>query len=334
MLSLNSTHILLGRSIALLAALMLLPCCGKNESQTAPADVVTTLSLQPIPSYAPMWVAKEKGWLEEDLKAKNLGSVKWAVMLDGPTQNEAFAGKKIDVALTGDTPAIIGNSAGLGTHIISVASFNPSSLAILVPKDSPIKTVADLRGKKVGVTKGSFCHHLVQLALKNAGMTLDDIKFINMDAPDINTSLQTAVIDAGATWEPYITQLVQSGAARVLIDGTGIKRGEEVMVARDEFAAAHPDIMKIILQDYQRGEKLIESNPDEAAKLIADDVKLSPAQISAIFSKSNYHPGIRAEDIAEFGKTATFLLEVGRVTSPVDVSKLSDDTYVKAAGIQ
>ena len=308
---------------------------GCNKTADTPADqAVSRVSLQPIPAYAPLWVAKQKGWLEAALKDARLGTVQWVVMRDGPLQNEAFAAGQLDVALMGDTPAIVGRSAGLGNRIISIASYSPGSLAVLVPADSTVRAVAELKGKKVGVTKGSFCHHLLALALKRDGLSLSDIQFINMAAPDINTALQTKEIDAGVTWEPYITQLTGKNVARVLVDGAGLKRGDEVIVASEAFATRHPKAVETLLRVYQRGATFIKEHPDDAAVIVGEAVKLTPAEVKATFDKSVYRPGLSAEDVAEFAKSEAFLRELGLTRAPVDVSVLTDPTYAKAAGLQ
>ena len=317
--------------VALLFA-MLVGC--EKPAPTALEARVARVSLQPIPAYAPLWIAKEKGWLAAALKDQNLGTVEWSTMRDGPVQNEAFAAGQIDVALMGDTPAIIARSAGLDTRIVSIASYSPSSLAILVPNESAIRSPADLKGKKVGVTKGSFCHHLLALALKDAGLTLSDIQFINMAAPDINTSLQTKEIDAGVTWEPYITQLTGKGVARVLIDGTGLKRGDEVIVARHEFSTANPKVVEAILKVYQQGQAFITSNPDEAAGIVGKAVSLSPAEVKSTLAKTNFTPGLRDTDLAEFAKSEAFLRDLKLTRGPLEIGNLVDAQYAKSAGLQ
>lgn len=319
-------------SFFVLMALLIAGCDGQASAD--PADRTVRVSLQPIPAYAPLWIAKEKGWLEQELSSAGLGKVEWSVMRDGPVQNEAFAAGQIDVALMGDTPAIVGRSAGLDTRIISIASFSPSSLAIVVPPSSSIQSPADLKGKKVGVTKGSFAHHLLALALQQASLTLDDIKFINMAAPDINTAIQTGEIDAGVTWEPYITQLVSKKAARVLIDGTGIKRGDEVIVARNAFASANPKVIQAILRVYQRGAVFIRERPDEAARIVAGAVNLSADEVAGTLAKSDYTPGLRPADLAEFAKSEQFLRELGLTRSAVAIEALVDARYAEAEGLK
>jgi sulfonate transport system substrate-binding protein len=302
------------------------PSCASRTSDPATTTAVR-LSLQPIPAYAPLWVAKRRGWLEEVFQEKHLGKVKWFVMRDGPLQNEALAAGLIDMALMADTPALIGRSVGLRTRLIGLAATSPQSLAILVPKDSPTATMRDLRGKKIAVTKGSFCHHLLALALAREGMTIADIQFLNMPGPEINTSLQSGEIAAGVTWEPYISQLLATGTARVLMDGSGLKKGHELIVATSDLVERRPEVARLVLEAYARGGAFIREHPEEAAKLIAEDVNLTSEQILATFSNLNFSPPILPEDIQELDSTQRFLHELGVNKRVVDITAFVDTGF-------
>src|SRR6266540_5288509 len=119
------------------------------------------IATQPIPHYAPIFVAKQKKWLEEELaKVGAQPSIKWASFAAGPPINESFASGQQDIGFLGDTPAIIGKAAGINTRIVGLTSTGPKSLAVIVPAISGIKSPKDLKGKKVAVVKGSFAHHL------------------------------------------------------------------------------------------------------------------------------------------------------------------------------
>ncbi|MBA2112877.1 aliphatic sulfonate ABC transporter substrate-binding protein [Bremerella alba] len=309
--------------LASLTAIVLAAGCSSAAS-TSPEDHVVRVCLQPIPSYAPLWIAKRKGWLREALHEAGLGSVEWSTMRDGPLQNEAFAAGMIDVALTADTPAIIGRSAGLDIEVVALAATSPESLAILIPADSQVKGVADLKGKKIAATKGSFCHHLLALALQKEGLSLDDVRFINMSGPEINTSLQTGNIDAGVTWEPYITQILSSGSAKILLDGTNLKSGNEVIVVTRDLAQQSPNVVQKILEVFRKGHDYLRENPEDAAKLIATDVDLQPEQLVTAFQKIKYITPLDDATLAEFDATQKFLHELGVNRRTIDVAEFID----------
>lgn len=308
--------------VVLVSLLALVVGCG--TSPVKPEDQVVRVCLQPIPAYAPLWIAKRKGWLQEALADAKLGSVEWSTMRDGPLQNEAFAAGLIDVALTADTPAIIGRSAGLDIQVVALAAKSPQSLAVLVPTDSSVSNMADLKGKKVAATKGSFCHHLLALALEREGLTLDDVRFINMSGPEINTSLQTGQIAAGVTWEPYITQIVSSGGAKVLMDGTDLKDGNEVIAVTTNLAENSPQVVQVVLDVFEKGRAFLLDHPQEAAELIADDVDLPADQVVATFDKINYMPLLDQATVEDLDKTQKFLHEIGVNRRTFDVATFAN----------
>jgi len=310
----------------LFLALTSIACSGNPQSDAK----VLRVSLQPIPSYAPFWVARHKGWLADALKADGVEAVEWSVLRDGPLQNEAFAAGIIDVALTADTPAIIGRAAGLDIQVVGLAAICPESLAVLVPADSPVQSMADLKGKKVAATKGSFCHHLLALALQQEGLALEDIGFINMAGPEINTSLRAGEIQAGVTWEPYISQAVDNGTARVLLDGTGLKQGHEVIVVRSSLVESSPGIVRTLLDVYRQSADWIQAHPAEAAELIADDVNLSPEQVKKTLEIIQFAPVLGASDLEDFAETQKFLYELGVNRREIQVEDFATTQFAES----
>jgi sulfonate transport system substrate-binding protein len=316
--------------------IFLLAGCSK-AAQTGTTTGITAKQLrvatQPGPQMAPIFVAKEMGWLQNDL-AKDGVTVQWSSFLSGPPMNEAFAAGQLDIGFLGDTAAIIPKSAGQNLRIISSVVTAPTALAIVVPKDSPITSPSELRGKKVATVKGSYGHHLLALVLQNNGLTTNDIQFINMPQGDAAAALANHDIDAASIWEPVLSQVLNNGTARELVNGTGIKQGLLVIVADDNFAKQNPALVQIFLKDYQRGIDYIKSNPQDAAKLIASDIKMQPAQYLKILNEFNYEVGIHPSDIAELQKSETFMLSAGLIRTPVDIDTYVDSSYADNAGLK
>jgi len=314
--------------IALLGVLAGLVSTATGEEPARQLRIAT----QPAPLFAPIFVAKQKHWIEDEAAKQGI-TVKWSSFLAGPPENESFIAGQQDIGVIGDTPAIVARSAGLKTRIIGIAAFGPKTLALVAQQDSSIKTVADLKGKKVAVTKGSYAHHLLYILLKNAGLTVNDIKLIHLAPADLVASFQHKDVDAAVTWEPFLSKVEEAGG-RLIADGTGIKKGELVIFAVDDFAKKNPELVKTLLQIYQRGAEFIKANPDEAAKLIASDVKLEPDQVRAVLKNLDFSSAIRKEDVEELKKTEEFLRENNLLTEKVDIDAFIDTTYIKAAGLQ
>jgi len=290
------------------------------------------IATQPAPLYAPIFVAKQKHWLEDDLKKGGI-TVKWSSFVAGPPENESFAAGQQDVGVMGDTPAIIARAAGQNTRVVGISAVGPKALAIVVPKGSSIKSTTELRGKRVAVTKGSYAHHLLYVVLKNAGLKLSDIKLIHLPPADLVSAFTRGDVDAASTWEPYLSRLEDDGA-RLLVDGTGIKKGELVIIAVDEYAKQYPRLIEKVLQAYKRGQDYIKANPKQAADLIASDVKLTPEQLLKVLAKIDFDPVIRPEHIDELKKTEEFLRNNELTKNSVDIDKFVDASYLKSAGLK
>jgi sulfonate transport system substrate-binding protein len=299
------------------------------------ADNELRIATQPIPHYAPIFVAKHKKWVDEELvKAGAKPSVTWTSFAAGPPMNESFAAGQQDIGLLGDTPAIIAKSAGINTRIVGLTSAGPKSLAVIVPARSGIRTAKDLKGKKVAVVKGSYAHHLLVLVLQKGGLTTSDIQFINLSQADIVTSIQKGDIDAAAVWEPVITKLESQGAVRVLADGNGIKKGVLVIVATNDLVTKKREQTRAFLKAYQRGAQFIKANPGEAARLISGDVNLSTDLLQKVFSKFDYNPAIQADDIVELKKSEAFMYGAGIIKSHVAIDSFVDARLARESGIK
>ncbi len=303
-------------------------------SSAAHADEIR-FATQPIPHYAPIFVAKHKKWLDEELaKVGAKPTLKWTSFSAGPPINESFASGQQDFGFLGDTPAIIGKSAGINTKIIGLTSTGPKSLAVVVPTKSGIKSPKDLKGKKVAVVKGSYAHHLLVLVLKKGGLTTSDIELINLSQADIATSIVNGNIDAAAIWEPLITNLETQGSVRVLADGTGIKKGALVIIATNDFVTKHRDQTKAILKAYQRGADFIKANPKAAAQLIAKDVNLSTDHLLKVLAKFDYNPALQADDIEELKVVELFMKSNTLIKSHVNIDTFADPSLTREIGIK
>jgi len=305
-----------------------------TSAATASADEIR-LATQPMPHYAPIFIAKHNGWLDEELaKVKPGIKVTWSSFAAGPPINESFAAGQQDFGFLGDTPAIIGKSVGIDTRLIAKTSQGPQTLAVVVGADSPIKSPKDLKGKKVAVTKGSYGHHLLALVLQQGGLTFNDIEFINLPVAEIAPAIIAGTIDAGAVWEPVITKYETQKAIRVLADGTGIKSGMLLIIATNDIIKAHPDQVQAVLRAYARGAEYAKAHPNETAELVAADVKLTPDLLLPILAKLDFNPALHDADIAELRKTVDFQLANGLIKQPVDIASWADRDIGAAAGLK
>ena len=198
------------------------------DESTENSGAELRIAAQPYPLYTPIYVAYEKGYLQEEFD-KIGATYTWQEFQSGPLVNEAVAAGEADLGFMADLPAIIAKSSGQPIEIISNVAYGEKGLAVLVKSDSDFTSVADLKGKKVAYATGSYAQHLLAVLLDKEGLSLDDVESVNLGAGDQPSALSSGEVDAIVIWEQYISQLTSDGTAKVLSDGTGVKRGNMIM---------------------------------------------------------------------------------------------------------
>lgn len=318
-------------------AALLLAGMAFGVSLTASAAQAEELRIatQPIPLYAPLYVAKNKKWLDEELAKSSPGTTaKFSTFAAGAPINESFAAGQQDIGLLGDTPTIIGNAAGIERKIIAKTSDGPKTIAVIVGYDSPIHSPKELKGKKVAVPKATYTEHLLSLVLEQNGLTLKDVEQINLPNAEVGPAIIAGSVDAGAVWEPALTRFEAQKAVRVLADGTGLKTGLLAIVATPEAISGKREALKAFLRAYVRGAEFIRTNPHEAAQLVSADVNLPPDLTEAVFAKLNFSPALTDGDVAEFKKTEGYIYSIGLIKNRVDVDAIIDRSVAAEAGLK
>src|SRR5215207_4483350 len=193
--------------------------------------------------YGTLILLKAKGSLETKLKPLGY-RVAWAEFPAGPPLLEALNAGAIDFGSVGETPPIFAQAAA-GARLTYVAHEPPAPRgeAILVPKDSPIKTVADLKGRKVALNKGSNVHYLLVRALEQAGLKYSDIEPVFL-AP----AVERGSVHAWVIWDPFQAAAEAATGARTLADGTGIVANHQFYLAADKFVDASPRVLDALLE--------------------------------------------------------------------------------------
>ncbi|MFC7342930.1 ABC transporter substrate-binding protein [Saccharopolyspora griseoalba] len=213
---------------------VLLASCGRTTSAPRRASVPP-----PVPpdrlSGAVLRVGDQKGNQRSLLSAANLLEtpyrVEWSTFTSGPPLLEAVAAGAVDVGGVGNTPPLFAAAARADLSIVSAAQQDPVSDAILVLPGSPLRAVGDLRGKRIGVAKGSSAHGNVLNVLAAAGIPLDDVDLSFMQPAEAYSAFTQRRLDAWAVWDPYTAQAELERGARVLVDGRGTANGCSFEVA-------------------------------------------------------------------------------------------------------
>jgi sulfonate transport system substrate-binding protein len=304
----------------LFAALAVILGLNAATGPAARAGEEIRFATQPIPQYAPIFVAKQKHWLEEELNKVKPGiELKWASFPAGPPINESFAAGQQDFGFLGDTPALIGKAVGIDTRLAALSASSPTSLAVVVGAQSPIRSARELKGKRVAVTKGSYAQHLLALVLESGGLTFADVELVNLPNAEIAPAIVSGAIDAGAVWEPVISRGEAQNTIRVLADGSGIKKGILVIIVAQDFLKTRRAEAEAVLRAYARAAAFIKTNPREAAELLTEDTRLPADLLVKLLPKLDFNPAIGDEDLADLKKSEAYYRSIGLIKAPVDI---------------
>lgn len=218
---------------------------------------------------------KARGSLEKQLAPEGI-QVKWISFQGGPPMMEAMAAGSVDIGSVGNLPPVFAQASGNPIVYVAATGSNAGAQAIIVHKDSPIKTLADLKGKKLAIQKGTALQYFVLKALESAKLTLNDIKPVYLTIPDSTTAFEGGNVDALPIGDPYLASKELNNSVRVLVRGSDVAPQRAFYIATQNFTKNHPDLVKIILEEQRKVEDWAKTNPTEVAKLLAQQTKYPP----------------------------------------------------------
>jgi len=230
---------------------------------------------------------KAQGTLEKRLAPLNV-EVRWVEFPAGPQLLEGLNVGSIDVGHVGEAPPIFAQAAGANFVYIGNDPAAPEAEAIVVPEDSPLKTVADLKGKKVALNKGSNVHYLLVRALEKAGLKYSDIQPVFLAPADGRAAFEKGAIDAWVVWDPFLSAAQRQSNVRILADGTGIASYQRYYLAATKFAQARPDVLRVIYNELEQAGKWVKQNPKDAAALLAPVWGIDTATVEQANSRRSY----------------------------------------------
>ena len=287
------------------------------------ATVNLRVGAQPFSLYSNVLLAHKRGYLSEEL-GKVGATYTWDVFKSGPLVNEAVAGGNEDCGFMADLPAIIAKSTGQDIRIVTNLAYGERALAVLVKPDATYQSVADLKGAKVAYATGSYAQHLLALLLDKEGLTLKDVDSINLGADDQVAALQEGQVEAIVIWEQYISKLTDEGQARVLADGTGIKRGNMITYFTSSFVKEHPEVIEAYIAAVNRADNDLASDPDAAAEELAQDFGLSKEVTLKMWNNLEFTSKLENVDVDAIAEVSDFALKSGIIKSEVNVDDLVD----------
>ena len=272
-------------TIALLSAMVAAGLTSVSTSGFAQNKPTSTLRIG-YQKYGPLTILKGTGALEKRLATLGV-DVKWTEFTAGPQLLEGLNVGSIDFGTTGEAPPIFAQAAGADLVYVANEPAAPGGEAIVVPKNSSIKSVAELKGKKVVLNKGSNVHYLLVKALEKAGVAYRDIETIFLPPADARAAFERGSVDAWAIWDPFLAAAEKQLGARILSDGKGIVSNHQFYLASRPYAQKRPDVLKALLDELARVDAWILQNVKETSTIFsaqtglpADVVELSNGRFS------------------------------------------------------
>lgn len=264
---------------------------------------------------------KARGTLEKRLAPSGV-KVEWHQFAAGPQLFEALNAGSLDFGHAADAPSAFAQAAGVPFVLVAAEPPYSKGQALLVPKGSSVKTVADLRGKTVAVGKGWNVQYLLARALEEAGLKLADVKPVYFkSAADSCAAFESGTIDAIGLWDPFYAAVEASaGAPGVLRDGAGLTPNYTFLVAHRDFAAKRPELVRAILEELKPVDDWANANPDEVATLLAPQLGLDVTTLRLATGRREY--GVRPVDaaiIADQQRLADTFLRLGEIPRAVRV---------------
>ncbi|HCT5821534.1 TPA: sulfonate ABC transporter substrate-binding protein [Citrobacter sedlakii] len=207
--------------------------------------------------------------------------ISWVEFPAGPQMLEALNVGSIDLGSTGDIPPIFAQAAGADLVYVGVEPAKPKAEVILVPESSPIRTVAELKGHKVALQKGSSSHNLLLRALQQAGLKFTDIQPTWLTPADARAAFQQGNVDAWAIWDPYYSAALLQGGVRVLKDGSDLKQTGSFYLASRPYAEKNGVFIQGVLDTFSQADALTISQRPESITLLAKTMGLPEPVIAA-----------------------------------------------------
>ncbi|WP_132750879.1 sulfonate ABC transporter substrate-binding protein [Variovorax sp. BK151] len=212
---------------------------------------------------------KAQGTLEKKLAPLGFG-VKWVEFPAGPQLLEGLNVGAVDVGYVGEAPPIFAQAAGAKFVYFGYDPAAPRAEAILVTKDSPIKSVADLKGRKVALNKGSNVHYLLVKQLEKNGLKLSDIQPVYLAPADGRAAFESKNVDAWVIWDPFQAAAEKATGARVLADGTPeVVNNYQYYLGERGFVKNNPKVIDALFADSVEQGIWLKKNLRQAAELIA-----------------------------------------------------------------
>lgn len=232
-------------------------------------------------------ILKARGTLEQKLAPLGV-KVTWVEFNAGPVQLEALNVGSIDLGDVGEAPPIFAQAAGTPLVYASASGPRPKVEAVVVPQGSAIKTVADLKGKRIALNKGSNVQFFLVKLLEKHGLQYSDVQVIFLPPPDARAAFQQGAVDAWAIWDPFLAAAQKQLNAQILADATGVVNNRLYYFTSREYATHNTDVLRIALKEINAIEQWVGKNKDAASTELSKILGLDKGITDLFIQRTTY----------------------------------------------
>jgi len=252
------------------------PSAGSSAAAMEKAAEPTTAKVVKLgyQKIGPPFLLKERSQsLQQRLSASG-ARAEWIEFKHGPALLEALNANEVDIGYVGETPPVFAQAAGVNFVYVATDPPAPKAEAIVVQKDSPLKKLEDLKGKRIALNRGSNVHYLLVRALESVKLSIKDVEVVYLAPPDARPAFETGKVDAWVIWDPFLASAELAGA-RSLANGESLVDNHLFYVVRRSFAEQEAALVHLVLDEYKQLSDWESKHPEEAARLLAQSSGLS-----------------------------------------------------------
>lgn len=249
--------------------------------------------------------------------------VTWVEFPAGPQLLEALAVGSVDFGATGDSPPVFAQAANKDLFYVGAEPPKPDSSAILVKPDAPLKTLPDLKGRRIALQKGSSSHFLLVQAVKKAGLQWTDVQPVYLPPADARAAFERGAVDAWVIWDPYYAAAEIDGQVRVLATSRGLT-GNNTFYLASRSLAGHEPTLRALFGALSDTDTHVQSNRKDTAQRFADFAGLGLATVHRFLERRNPSPvgPLTPALVAEQQKVADAFLQLGLIPKPIRVADI------------
>jgi sulfonate transport system substrate-binding protein len=270
-----------------------------------------------VQKYGTLVILRERATLAPMLQQRGW-TVRWTEFPAGPQLLEALNVGDLDFGTTGEAPPVFAQAAGAPLVYAGTEPPSPRGEAILVPGNSPLRGLADLKGKRVALNKGSNVHYLLVQALASAGLRPSDIQPVYLVPADARAAFEQGAVDAWVIWDPFLAAAQAAIDSRVLADGTGLAPNRQFFLASRSFAEQQPALLKALLDAVATTDQWAQANQGEVAAILSRSLNLPVPVLATALGRMGYGVGpITPEVVADQQRIADTFHDLKLIPVPV-----------------